>query len=325
MKKIILDVDPGIDDSLAILLAAKSDLNIVGITVASGNVEVNQGSINAIKALEIAGRDIPVYKGAELPLVRDYVDATDTHGPDGLSGMNYKVKGKANDGAIDFILDTIKENPNEVTICALGPLTNLALAIEKDIETMRKVGRIVVMGGAAKIHGNCSPVAEYNFWVDPHAAKRFFKANLPNVTVAGLDVTYDILFSPNMREMVKQFGGEVAQYVYDITQFYVDFHWEQERTLGCIINDPLLVSYLIDESIMKAYPCNIDVETEDLCIGESVVGFDVPSDFDGDYPINAKMCMEVDKVKFFDVFFKTIFPEHVADYELMKKKGYILK
>lgn len=321
---IILDVDPGIDDSLAILLALKSKLNIVGITVASGNVEVNQASVNAIKACEMAGKEVPVYKGASLPLIKEYVDATDTHGSDGLSGMNYKVKTEAKDGAIDYILNTIKAHPGEVTVCAMGPLTNIALAIEKDLETMKLVKEIVIMGGAAKIHGNCSPVAEYNFWVDPHAAKQVFAAGLPNVTLAGLDVTYDILFTPNMREMVKQFGGEVAEYVHNITQFYVDFHWAQERTLGCIINDPLLVSYLIDRSVMTAYDCAIDVETEGICIGESVVGFNLPKEYQEMYPYNAKMCMDVNKTKFFDIFFETIFPEHIEDYRLMKKKGYIL-
>lgn len=321
---IILDVDPGIDDSLAILLALKSKLDIVGITVASGNVEVNQASVNAIKACEMAGKKVPVYKGASLPLIKEYVDATDTHGSDGLSGMNYKVQTVAKDGAVDYILDTIKKHPGEITICALGPLTNIALACQKDLETMKQVKEIVIMGGAAKIHGNCSPVAEYNFWVDPHAAKQVFAAGLPNVTVAGLDVTYDILFSPNMREMVKQFGGEVAEYVHDITQFYVDFHWAQERTLGCIINDPLLVSYLIDRSVMKSYDCAIDVETEGICLGESVVGFNLAKEYQELYPYNAKMCMDVDKTKFFDIFFETIFPEHVEDYRLMKKKGYIL-
>ena len=321
---IILDVDPGIDDSLAILLALKSKLNIVGITVASGNVEVNQASVNAIKACEMAKRDIPVYKGASKPLFKEYVDATDTHGADGLSGMNYKVNKEAEDGAIDFILETIRNNPNKVTLCALGPLTNIALAIQKDKPTMMKLKELVIMGGAAKIHGNCSPVAEYNFWVDPDAAKQVFAANLPNVTVAGLDVTYDILFSPNMREMVRQFRGELAEYVVDITQFYVDFHWAQERTLGCIINDPLLVAYLIDRTVMESFDCSIDVQTEGICIGESVVGFDIPKEYLALYPYNAKMCMKVDKTKFFDIFFETIFEEHIEDYRLMKKRGYIL-
>jgi purine nucleosidase len=321
---IILDVDPGIDDSLAILLALKSKLNIIGITVASGNIEVNQGSINAIKACEMAGKDIPVYKGSTKPLFKEYVDSQDTHGSDGLSGMYYKVKREAKDGAIDYILKTIKDNPHQVTIVALGPLTNIALAIQKDKETMKLIKEIVIMGGAAKIHGNCSPVAEYNFWVDPDAARQVFKANLPNVTLAGLDVTYDILFSPNMREMVRQFGGELAQYIHDITQFYVDFHWAQERTLGCIINDPLLVAYMIDRSVLESYDCHIDIETSGICIGESVVAFDIAEAYLPLYPYNAKMCMKVDKVKFFDIFFETIFPEHIEDYNLMKKRGYIL-
>ena len=320
---IILDVDPGIDDSLAIVLALKSNLNVIAITVASGNVHVSQGAINAIKATEMAGKDIPVYKGAEKPLQKVYVDATDTHGSDGLSGMYYNVSKTPHEGAVDFILETIKNHPNEVTIIAMGPLTNLALAIEKDVQTMHQVKEILVMGGAARIHGNCSPVAEYNFWVDPDAAAQFFEANLPNVTVAGLDVTYEILFTPNMREMVKQFNTELAEYVYDITQFYVDFHWAQERTLGCIINDPLLVAYAIDRSIMTAYDCHIAVEKDGLCRGESIVDFDLHKNHPFAQEKNAKMCMQVNKEAFFDLFFETIFDQHVDDYRLMKKKRYL--
>lgn len=320
---IILDVDPGIDDSLAILLALKSPLNVIAITVASGNVHVSQGAINAIKATEMANKNIPVYKGADKPLKKPYVDATDTHGSDGLSGMNYSVNSTPKEGAIDFILETIKANPGEVTIIAMGPLTNLALAIQKDRQTMHQVKEILVMGGAAKIHGNCSPVAEYNFWVDPDAASLFFEANLPNVTVAGLDVTYAILFTPNMREMVKQFNTELSQYVYDITQFYVDFHWAQERTLGCIINDPLLVAYAIDRNLMTSYECNITVETDGLCRGESIVELHLLDVKKEGYETNARMCMQVDKEAFFDLFFETIFDNHRDDYRLMKKKGYL--
>ncbi len=321
---IILDVDPGIDDSLALLLALKSNLDVVGITLSSTNVEVNQGSIVVIKTCEMAGKTISVYKGATKPLFKKNVDTTNACREDGLSRMRYEVKSKALDGAVDYILKTIKQNPYKVTLVAMGPLTNIALAIRKDKETMMKVKELLIMGGAARVHGNCSPVAEYNFWVDPDAAKEVFAAKLPNVIVAGLDVTYDILFSPNMREMVRQFNTDVARYIYDITQFYIDFHWAQERTLGCIINAPLLVAYLIDRNIMECYDCAIDVETRGLCIGESVVGFDIPKAYQEKYPYNAKMCMKVNKERFFDIFFETIFPNHIEDYRLMKKKGYIL-
>ncbi len=161
-EKIIMDVDPGIDDSLAILLAGLSDkTDLIGITVVSGNVELNQGARNAIKALEMADcKQVPVYKGAALPLKRDYVDATDTHGADGIGENYFDVKDRDYDvPAKDFIKKTLNENPGEVTLVALGPLTNLAQVIMEDKAVLNKAKEIVIMGGAISVHGNCSPVA----------------------------------------------------------------------------------------------------------------------------------------------------------------------
>lgn len=322
-EKIIMDVDPGIDDSLAILLALKSDkFDIQGLTVVSGNIEVNQATQNCLKAVQMAGRDdVKVYKGMELPLEKEYIDATDTHGLDGI-GENFfdDIYLKAEEEhAVDFILDTIRTNENEITILALGPLTNIAMAIKKDPETMKKVKQIIIMGGAAKFHGNCSPVAEYNFWVDPHAAKRVFKADLLNAVLVGLDVTHNIIMTPNIREVIRQLDTDLSKYIYDITQFYVDFHWKQERTIGCVINDPLVPAILIDESIIQMEHAYVDVETEGIAIGQSVV------DFSGKYmngETNAKVCMKVNSKRFFEIFLHTLFPEFEKDINILINKQY---
>ncbi len=309
MERIIMDVDPGIDDSLAILFALQSpELQIEGITVVSGNVEVEQATRNALKAVEMSGKKVRVYKGMPLPLVRPYQDATDTHGVDGI-GENFYPPPKTEPEkvhAVDFIIEQVKENPDELTILALGPLTNLAKAIEEDSETMRKVKRIVLMGGSATYHGNCSPVAEYNFWVDPHAAKVVFASGI-EVTMVGLDVTHRIVFTPHLREIVHQLRTPLSQYVYEITRFYVDFHWKQEKTIGCVINDPLAVATLIQPELVKTRTAFVDIETEGVAMGQSVVDFEGRRN-QGKW--NTHVCVDVDPKAFFQLFLHRLFPEH---------------
>lgn len=315
-ERIIMDVDPGIDDSLAILLALKSpEIVVEGITIVSGNVELHQATKNALKAVEMSKNPYPkVYKGMDLPLKKEYIDATDTHGADGI-GENFFPDPKLtheDEHAVDFMLRTVKNNPHEITILALGPLTNLAVALERDLETMKKVKRVVLMGGAAKFHGNCSPVAEYNFWVDPDAAKVLFASGI-KVTMVGLDVTHNIVLSPNLREVIHQLQTPLSKYIVDITKFYVDFHWVQERTIGCVINDPLAVAILIDPTIVKTRDAHVDVETEGIAIGQSV------TDFGGvwtDGRTNTKVCMEVNPKMFFELFLTRLFPEHIDDIKL---------
>lgn len=321
-EKIIMDCDPGIDDSLAILLAGKSEaLDLCALTIVSGNIEVKQASLNAIKALDMVDRrDVPVYRGEALPLKKTYVDATDTHGEDGVGENFYTVIDRCEkEHAVDYLIKKLHEEPNEYVILALGPLTNMAKVIEKDKEALHLAKEIIVMGGAARINGNCSPVAEYNFWVDPDAAKVFFNENLENVTLVPLDVTFKTVFSPAMREMLHQFHDKIGDYVNEITQFYVDFHWNQERTLGCVINDPLVVAYVINRHVCSTEKALVDVETDGIGIGQSLCDFELR-----DSTKNAvSICTKVDKDLFFDIFLHTIFKEHSADIRLMMKKGYI--
>lgn len=321
MERIIMDVDPGIDDSLAINLALRSpELLIEGLTVVSGNIEVEQATINTLKAVEMSGKEIKVYKGEALPLKKPYVDATDTHGQDGI-GENFfpAPSGKSEDEhAVDFILRKIKDHPDEITILALGPLTNIAKAIQQDAGIMKKTKRIVLMGGSATYHGNCSPVAEYNFWVDPDAAKIVFAFGI-EVTMVGLDVTHQIVFTPHLREIVNQLQTPLSKYIYDITRFYVDFHWKQERTVGCVINDPLAVAILIDPNLVRTKPALVDIETEGIAIGQSV------ADFDGRRNkghCNTHVCMEVDAKAFFQLFLHRLFPEHGDQIEIGINKHY---
>ena len=213
-KKVIIDCDPGIDDALALMLALRSpELEILGITVVSGNVPAKKGAANAQKVLHWMNQpDIPVYLGEELPLVRPYVDAMDTHGEDGLGESHYPeiTNGTINTDGVGFLARTLheaaqKEEP--VSIIALGPLTNLARLVQNDPESLAGLGELISMGGSCQSHGNCSPVAEYNYWCDPHAAEIVYRAfeELPvlqdkQIHMVGLDVTRKIVLTPDILE-----------------------------------------------------------------------------------------------------------------------------
>ncbi|WP_416187613.1 nucleoside hydrolase [Clostridium perfringens] len=311
-RKVIIDCDPGIDDALAIILALKSkEIEVIGITTVSGNVESLQGAKNALKVLKLLGRlDIPVYLGESKPIKRELVTAQDTHGEDGL-GETFLEEVSSEyirENGVDFILNTLKNQEN-VSIIALGPLTNLCRAIEKDSETFHRVKEIVSMGGAYKSHGNCSPVAEFNYWVDPHGAREFLKKFNGEFTMVGLDVTREIVLTPNLREMIYQFKDEIGDFIYDITRFYVDFHWEQERTLGCVINDPLAVEYFINRELCEGFKAYVDIACEDISMGQSVV--DV-----ADFYKKRKNVFVLDKVnskEFMVSFLNKIFPSHKED------------
>ncbi|HJF36139.1 MAG TPA: nucleoside hydrolase, partial [Clostridium perfringens] len=313
-RKVIVDCDPGIDDALAIILALKSkEIEVVGITTVSGNVESLQGAKNALKVLKLLGRlDIPVYLGESKPIKRELVTAQDTHGEDGL-GETFLEEVSSEyirENGVDFILNTLKNQEN-VSIIALGPLTNLCRAIEKDSESFHRVKEIVSMGGAYKSHGNCSPVAEFNYWVDPHGAREFLKKFNGEFTMVGLDVTREIVLTPNLREMIHQFNDEIGDFIYDITRFYVDFHWEQERTLGCVINDPLAVEFFINRDICEGFKAYVDIACEDISMGQSVV--DV-----ADFYKRRKNVFVLDKVnskEFMVSFLNKIFPSHKEDIE----------
>lgn len=275
-RKIIIDCDPGIDDTLALMLALSSpELEILGITIVCGNVPTKVGALNALKVLDLYNRlDIPVYLGAEAPLVKEYINAMDTHGDDGLGGSNYA---KVNEdllkpNAVEFIANTLKEaqaKGEKVSIIPLGPMTNIAKLIQEYPETLSAIDEVVCMGGTYKSHGNCSPVAEYNFWCDPDAADIVFQ-NL-FVHMIGLDVTRKIVLTPNIISYMQRVSPEKAEFIKNITKFYLDFHWQQEGLIGCVINDPLAIAYFIDRSLCQGFDSHVRVETQGISNGQSLV------------------------------------------------------
>ena len=306
-RKIIIDCDPGIDDSLAIMLALTSpEIEVLGITIVCGNSPVEMGFENAKKILKQMNRlDVPVYMGEPRPLKRDYVNALDTHGADGL-GESFlpEVPGYHQEiGAVDFLSKAlIKE---KVSVIALGPMTNLARLIQKAPAAFDQIEELVSMGGSFKSHGNCSPVAEYNYWCDPDAAALVYDTLHQNgkmIHMIGLDVTRKIVLTPTLLEYICRLNKETGEFIRKITKFYFDFHWEWEHIIGCVINDPLAVAYFLDPDICQGFDSYVQIETEGISLGQSVVD---SMDFYRKTP-NTKVLTEVDVYAFFQLFLSRI-------------------
>ena len=306
-RKIIIDCDPGIDDSLAIMLALTSpEIEVLGITIVCGNSPVKMGFENAKKILKQMNRlDVPVYMGEPRPLKRDYVNALDTHGADGL-GESFlpEVPGYQQEiGAVDFLSKAlIKE---KVSVIALGPMTNLARLIQKAPAAFDQIEELVSMGGSFKSHGNCSPVAEYNYWCDPDAAALVYDTLHQNgkmIHMIGLDVTRKIVLTPTLLEYICRLNKETGKFIRKITKFYFDFHWEWEHIIGCVINDPLAVAYFLDPDICQGFDSYVQIETEGISLGQSVVD---SMDFYRKTP-NTKVLTEVDVYAFFQLFLSRI-------------------
>lgn len=302
-KKVIIDCDPGIDDSLAIMLALKSkELEVIGITIVCGNSPVEMGFGNAKKILKQMNRlDVPVFVGEDRPLRRDYVNALDTHGEDGL-GESFlpEVEGYEQErNAVEFLSSALKKE--KVSVIALGPMTNLAALIKKDREAFAQIEEIVSMGGSFKSHGNCSPVAEYNYWCDPDAAALVYDTMLQlgkKITMVGLDVTRKIVLTPTILEYICRLDEEMGFFIRKITKFYFDFHWQWEHIIGCVINDPLAVAYFIDKSLCQGFDSFVQIETEGISLGQSVV--DSMNFYRKE--ANATVLTEVDTYTFFKMF-----------------------
>ena len=308
MEKIIIDCDPGIDDSLAIMLAAASpEVEVIGITIVAGNSPSELGFKNAKRILKFLGRlDIPVYVGAEGPRVRQYVNALDTHGEDGL-GESFLPEVADQEipkvSAVEFMTDALRGG--DVSVIALGPLTNLADLIDRDKEAFLLVKRLVSMGGNFRSHGNCSPVAEYNYWEDPDSAKVVYDAMYEaghQIEMVGLDVTRKIVLTREILEDMKRKNPVVGDFVERITKFYFKFHWEWEHIKGCVINDPLAVAQFIKPSILSGIEAFTEVETGGISLGQTVV------DSYGFYRkhSNALVYTGVDEKAFWDLFLPRI-------------------
>jgi inosine-uridine nucleoside N-ribohydrolase len=264
LKHIILDTDPGVDDALAFLLAFGSpELKVEAVTTVAGNVSQKKGHRNAKQLLEFLGRtDVPVCGGASRPLTRGLRHAEEVHGETGLGGTSLPEPQMKTDprSAVQMINHKARELGRELTLVAVGPLTNIAAALAGDPDLPSKVNGLVIMGGAYSLtpygHGNVSPVAEFNVWHDPEAAKIVFNSGIAMVC-AGLDTTThpDYRMSVETFREIEAMGTRRSRLVADLCRDIVD------RFNGFNIHDPMAVAYLIDPTMFKTLRCRVDVET----------------------------------------------------------------
>jgi purine nucleosidase len=262
-KRIIMDTDPGIDDSLAILLAlASPELIVEGVTVVHGNCSAEQGARNALAVLELAGMSqIPVYRGCEVPLVQPSLLAPETHGDTGLGYARLPEPARKAEPvhAVDFLIESILGAPGEITLVALAPLTNLALAIRREPRIVGAVQEIISMGGAIRHQGNTTPLAEFNAYVDPHAAHIVYHSGIP-ITLVPLDVTYQCVFSRASVERLLALESPIPRFIADATRFYMEFHDAYQKIEGCIINDPLALALTFAPALCDTEEHFVDID-----------------------------------------------------------------
>ncbi|MDF2961972.1 MAG: nucleoside hydrolase [Paenibacillus sp.] len=277
-KKVILDVDTGVDDALGILLAVRSgQLDVRGITTVNGNVSLEQATVNTCKLLQLAEaeKDIPVYKGSDKPLMRKSYFEHRVHGKDGIGGAlrEMPVHKKAEAGhAVDFIREQVNRHPGEITLVMTGPLTNLALAVMKYPEMVHKVKEVIVMGGVVAGFGNVTPTAEYNIYVDSEAAKLVLQAGFPSLILVGLDVTRKALLTQEHIDSLDD--SPISRYVRESTADYMKRYSERNGVRACALHDPLAVGVAINKDLVTAKPYYVDVETKsELCDGQTVCDF----------------------------------------------------
>ena len=275
-RKIIIDTDPGQDDAGAIMLAAASpELEVLGLTAVAGNVPLALTSRNARLILDICGRsDIPVYAGADRPLKRDLVTAEEVHGKTGIDGVEiYEPPVPLAEGhAVDFIIETLRrEEPGTVTLCPLGPLTNIAMALEKAPDIAGRIAAIVLMGGGFFEGGNITPAAEFNIYVDPQAAKIVFASGIP-ITMMPLDVTHQCLTTRSRLQAIHRIGTPVAKAAVELLEFFERYDEAKYGTDGGPLHDPTVIAWLLKPELFSGRRCNVEIETSSpLTEGMTVV------------------------------------------------------
>lgn len=276
MEKLILDCDPGHDDAIAILLAAGSPhIELLGITTVAGNNSVDNVTRNAQAVCEVAGIDVPIAKGANVPFVTPQIVSEDIHGDSGMDGpVLPEVTGQLDPRhAIDFIIDTVMAHePGTVTLAPVGPFTNIALAMRKEPEIIGRVQRVVAMGGSYT-RGNVTPSAEYNIYVDPESAEAVFRADWP-VTMMGLDLTHQALATPELQQRVRDIGGDISQFILDIWEFFGDTYREVFGFDSPPVHDACCVAALIDPQAFRTEKAHVAVELHgEFTKGMTVVNF----------------------------------------------------
>ncbi len=275
-KKIIIDTDPGQDDAVALLLAlASKELEILGVTCVAGNVPLSLTSENARKILELTRyTEIPVFAGADRPIKRTLVTAEHVHGKTGIDGPvleKPKIKLQSKE-AIEFIIETILSYPkDEITLCTLGPLTNIGLAFQREPRIKTLIKEIIMMGGGFFEGGNITPAAEFNIYVDPEAAAEVLDSGIP-ITMLPLDVTHKALTSRSRIESFRKIGNKAGIATAEMLDFFERFDVEKYGSEGGPLHDPNVIVYLLRPEFYEGKYVNVEIELgSDLTRGMTVV------------------------------------------------------
>ena len=272
--KLILDTDPGIDDAMAIFTAiAHPEIELLGLTTTFGNVSVAQACMNALNLTEMAGVDVPVAIGESWPMLRDPVPFPDfVHGMDGL-GDQYLPPPHTQpiqQPAAEFIIEQVLKHPGEINLVAVGPLGNLARALELEPTIADKVKQVVIMGGTIDHGGNVSPVAEANIFADPHAADKVMEARWPLVMV-GLDVTYTVLFDRALFKYIAEHNKKVGRFMQNAAEFYIDFYQQEHGVAGCYGHDISAVAYVLQPELFETVEGSICVVPDGIAAGQTIM------------------------------------------------------
>lgn len=302
-RRIIIDTDPGLDDAVAILvaLAAPEELEILGIVAVAGNLPLVQTERNARRVCELAGRvDVPVYAGCARPLLRPLATAGRIHGEtkrDRLLLPDPTMALRAQHG-VDFLIETLRSaEPGAVTLCALGPLTNIAMALVKAPEVAGKICELVMMGGAGFELGNVTPAAEFNIYVDPHAAAIVIDSGIP-ITMIPLDVTHQVLSTPPRLATLRALGNRCGAAVAALLASFEKNRRTKFGPRSTTLHDPSVIAYLLRPSLYRGREVNVAIETQSpLTMGMTVV------DWWGvtGRKANVRFINEVDAAGFYDL------------------------
>jgi purine nucleosidase len=302
-RPVIIDTDPGQDDAVALMLALGNPdrIEVLGVTAVAGNVGLDLTARNCLKLLELVGRtDIPVYAGASAPLMVPLETAEYVHGATGLNGWDFPepTTPLRPEFGPDFIVDKVMSRPEKtVTLCPLGPLTNVALAMAREPRIAERLDKIVLMGGAQVEGGNVTPSAEFNIYVDPHAAARVFSSGA-DLVVMSLDVTHQALIRRDWLARLKGLGTRTGEAFTGLLSFYERYDEEKYGTDGGPLHDPMTVAYLLRPDLFGGKRVNVEIETtQGLCFGQTVVDRWAVTD----RPKNATWIDRVDADGFFDL------------------------
>ena len=301
-RKIIIDTDPGQDDAVAILLAlASPELEVLGIVAVAGNVPLHHTRRNAGRILALAGRsEIPVYAGAVRPMVRTLVTAEHVHGKTGLDGATLPEPEAAvqPQHGVDYLVETLlASSPGEVTLCTLGPLTDVALALVRAPEIAPRIREIVMMGGAYFEGGNITPTAEFNIYVDPEAADVVLRSDVP-ITILPLDATHQVISTPDRLARLRAVGRGCATTVADLLGFSETFDVGKYGSPGAPLHDPNVIAYLLKPELYDGRRINVAIEcASPLTLGMTVADWWRVTD----RPANATYIRQVDAPGFYDL------------------------